>query len=91
MFVVFYGRFIQDKTQGIHLEGTYYGGIAEDLIQGNAIAKNCVETVRGAMVVPRVLPMIDGATITDLIPSAVQKLRALEREMIEAEDITDPD
>lgn len=86
-YVVFYGRFVEDKVDGVYLEGTYYGGIGQDVTEAENIARECVATIRGGTIVPKIVGLTRGTTLVDLLSTVTARFSELEREMIEVEDI----
>lgn len=88
VFVVMYGKFVEDKDEGIYLDGVYFGGIAEEKEKADRVARHCVDSVRGGMIVPKVFILEDGKKILDIFPTILNKFNTLEKEMIEAEDIS---
>lgn len=83
MIVVCFGKFTDDKEDGVRLTGVYFGGLANDSEEANKIAKECSNSIRGIM--------IKTATLEpDTLPTAIKKIamkfRAQELQMRENQD-----
>lgn len=86
MYVVVYGRFVDDKQEGVYLDGVYFGGVAPDQESANAIASSCVNGAKRGTSFPKILPFRPGSFV-ELLDEAAEKFAKMEASMIEAEDI----
>lgn len=84
LYCIVYGRFIEDKVDGIYLESLYYGGIADDITEAQNIAQECVNSQSGT-IFHRIIQFKLGEFI-DAINLGKRKLEKLEKDMIETED-----
>lgn len=85
-FAVFYGRFVEDKEDGIYLDGIYFGGVGRDNNDAEKLAKECVQTIRGGVVIPKIFPIKSEMRLIDLTADAQNKFYKLEKDMIDVED-----
>ena len=85
--VVLYAKAVDDKDNGIYLEGIYFGGVACDQLCANGIAKECVNNVRGGTAIVRIMQISARNTLLGVFQEARARFEKLEREMIETEDI----
>lgn len=87
MYVVFYAKVIDDKDDGVYMAGIYFGGLGKTLADAEAEARDCVNTVRGGTILPKIYELPGERQLIQVMNKAVDKFRILEREMFAAEDI----
>jgi len=85
--VVLYAKAVDDKDDGIYIEGIYFGGVASDIDRANRIANDCTNSVRGGTAIVRIIPVVAPNTMLDAFKEAKVRFDKLEKEMIETEDI----
>jgi hypothetical protein len=86
MLVVIYGKAIDDKELGIYIEGVFFGGIAEDQIEADQLAKTCVNCTVGGVAIPRIIP-VGNKNLHEIFREAKIRFDKIERDMIETENI----
>ncbi len=84
---VVYGRFQDDKADGVWLDGIFFGGVGETPDDADEIAKSCVSGCRGGTVFPKIIPIRDDTLLDGAIAEAKTRIWKMEKEMIENEDI----
>ena len=87
MFVVFYAKVVNDKDDGIYISDIHFGGVAGSLPEAESVAKDCVNTVSGGTILPKIYPLEGTHQLVPIMLTAVRKFRVQECEMFEAEDI----
>ena len=85
-FAVFYGKFVEDKEEGIYLDGIYFGGVGQSNNDAEVLAKQCVQSIRGGVVIPKIFPIKSEMRLIDLTIDAQNKFYKLEKDMIDVED-----
>ncbi len=91
MFVVMYGKFVEDKEDGIYLDNVFFGGLSDDRNVADKVAQRCVSTLKGGIIIPKVFVLEEAERIPEMFPRVRRKFGQLEKEMIDAEDITKQD
>jgi hypothetical protein len=86
MFVVIYGKAIDDKEIGIYIEGVFFGGLAPDQIEADKLAKICVNCTVGGTAIPKIIPL-GSKNLHEIFKDAIIRFDRIEREMVETEDI----
>jgi len=85
--VVMYGKAVDDKEIGIYLEDVYFGGIANTQNEADAIARECVNNIRGGTAIVKIIPIGDRNVLLELFKDAKSRYDKIEKEMIETEAI----
>ena len=86
-YVVVYGRFVDDKQDGVFLEGIYFGGVAERHDEADEIATNCVNNAKRGTSFPKIMPIDEPGNFPRIMQEAADRFFKMEAAMIEAEDI----
>lgn len=86
-FMVAYAKIIVDKSEGISLGGVFFGGIADTAQEAEKIAKECVDTIRGGTILPRVIKLTQNGQVVDALCDATEKFESITKSMIEADEI----
>lgn len=86
-FVVAYAKIVTDKNDGISLAGVYFGGIGSSEQEAASMARDCVNTVRGGTILPRVLPINGNGQLLEAMFDATDKFEQVTAYMIEADEI----
>lgn len=86
-YVVAFAKISIDKDDGIELQGTYYGGIAENEQEADEIATECVNLSKGGTVLPAIIQMNDPHDLLDTLDLAQTRFEAKINQMREANDI----
>jgi hypothetical protein len=85
-YVVAYAKIVTDK-QGIHLNGVFFGGIGDTPEQAHDIARECVNTIRGGTILPRVIQIQEKYKVLDALYEAADKFESTTLQMQEANKI----
>ena len=83
---VVYGRFQDDKAEGVWLDGIFFGGIGENPEHADDIARSCVSGCRGGTVFPKIIPIRDDSLLEGALKEAKSRILKMEQEMVENED-----
>ncbi len=80
-YLVVYAKLAIDK-ENICLHGIYYGGMADTRDEAELIAKDCINTIKGGTILPRIAPFtnnfIDIAyNITDRLTQIAQEMKEM--------------
>lgn len=86
MFFIVYARIIDDKHAGVKLGGVYFGGTAETFQEAEEIAKDCVNTIKGGTVIPKIYDS-HNKRLLPIMLEAQEKFQKLEEQMLLAQDI----
>ncbi len=86
-YMVAYAKVIDDKDNGVYMQGIYFGGIAGTPAEAEAVARACVNSVKGGTVIPRIIPMDNNNQILDAVDRAVKRFNTMEVQMVQAEEI----
>jgi hypothetical protein len=65
-WIVTYAKITLDKENGIELLGVFFGGVANNPDDADNIAKECVNTVRGGTVIPKIIKTSNNCIIEAL-------------------------
>jgi len=84
-YLVAYARIQSDKDSDITLQGVFFGGIGESLQEADTIARECVNTIKGGTILPKVLTL-DQSTVIDAMLDATEKFEQVTAYMIEADN-----
>ena len=87
-FVVAYAKIIEDKKDGVFMQGVYLGGLGDDRQSAEKIARECTNSGRGnTTIIPRLFPFTDGDSILPIMNKAETQFLGMESQMFIAEDI----
>lgn len=86
-YVITYAKMVDDKQEGIYLQGVYFGGVEETMEEANRIAKHCVNTVKGGTIFPKIFPMDAPNALRDTLKLARTRFEIMESNMVMTEDI----
>ena len=84
--LVAYARITEDRDSGITLQGVYFGGIGDTSYEAEQLARDCVNSIRGGTIMPKVTPLNSGQ-ILDAMLDLTEKFEATVRNMVEADNI----
>lgn len=85
-YVVAYAKISTDK-ENIALQGVYFGGFGDTADEAASIAKECVNSVKGATVLPKVVKIVETHAVMDALLDAFEKFEQTVTYMIEANQI----
>jgi 3-deoxy-D-arabino-heptulosonate 7-phosphate (DAHP) synthase len=86
-YIVAYARIVTDKNDNIILHGVYFGGIENTMEEAEQIARECVNTIRGGIILPRVIKLEDNLSIVDALYDAEDKFERIVKNMVESNEI----
>jgi hypothetical protein len=86
-YIVVYAKIIDDKREGIRMQGVYFGGIGDTLEDAESIAKKCVNEIRGGTIIPKVFPLNAKLCIVETLYDAERKFEQVAKNMSQAEEI----
>lgn len=89
IYVVSYAKVVDDKRDGIYLQGVYFGGVGSTLTEADAIARECVNSGKGGTILPKVIPSYKGGDILQALQVASKQFNQMEHQMLQAEEIYD--
>jgi len=84
-YLVAYARIQSDKDTDITLQGVYFGGLGETPEEAEQIARDCVNTIKGGTILPKVLKL-DENTVIDAMLDAMEKFEQVTAYMVEADN-----
>jgi hypothetical protein len=86
-FIVAYAKIVVDRDDGIMLQGVYFGGIGDTLPEAENLARECVNTVRGGTILPKVLRVQGDHKVIDALYEATEKFERVTANMVETDQI----
>lgn len=86
-WVVAYAKILIDKESGVLLQGVYFGGLGNDHSEAEMIARECVNTIKGGTILPRVYRITTEYSLIDALYEAADKFEQMTIEMKKADDI----
>lgn len=86
-WVVAYAKILLDKDTGVSLHGIYFGGIGDTPEDAEKIARECVNTIKGGTIIPKVLKIDDKFSVIDALYEAADRFEDSAKRMQEAESI----
>lgn len=86
-YFVAYAKISIDKIDGISLQGVYFGGIGQDKTEAAAIARDCVNCVRGGTILPRIVAVDGDEKLIDAMYIAYEKFEQIVHDMRETDNI----
>lgn len=86
-WVVVYAKISTDKDNGIKLQGTYFGGQALSFAQAEVLARECVNSIKGGTIIPKIYPLGSDNDLVEVMFTATEKFEKEVDRMIEADRI----
>ncbi len=86
-FMVAYAKVTVDKDEGISLAGVFFGGIGDTHQEAEGIARECVNTIRGGTILPRVIKLERDGQVIDALYDATEKFERVTQSMVETDAI----
>lgn len=86
-YIVAYARISIDKTDGVILQGVYFGGFGFTQDEAEQLAKDCVNTVKGKTVVPKIMQLTSTYNIIDAMYDACDRFESMVEKMREVDSI----
>jgi hypothetical protein len=84
-YLVAYARIQSDKDSPITLQGVFFGGIGSSVTEADTIARECVNTIKGGTILPKVLNL-DNTTVIDAMLDAMEKFEQVTAYMVESDN-----
>ena len=84
MWIVVYAKMVDDKEKGIKLAGIYLGGASTDKAEAEKIARECVNTIKGGTIMPRIYPSSGKQELPRIMDEANLFFKKKEDQMVEA-------
>ncbi len=84
MWIVVYAKMVDDKEKGIKLAGIYLGGASTDKAEAEKIARECVNTLKGGTIMPRIYPSSGKQELPRIMDEADIFFKKKEDQMVEA-------
>lgn len=84
-FLVAYAKIVVDKDNGISLAGVYFGGVGDTKDEAETIARECVNTIRGGTILPKVMILEDNGQVLEALYDATDKFERVTKNMVEAD------
>lgn len=85
-WIVTYARITIDKEHGIVLNGVYFGGLVGNNDEAELVAKECVNTIKGGTILPKII-RLTSECIIDALLDAETKFIEMANRMRDADDI----
>lgn len=85
-FLVAYAKIQCDKDSDIALQGVYFGGMGDSPEEAEGIARECVNTIRGGTVLPKIIQIDDKHSVIDGLLDAMEKFEQVTTYMVEADN-----
>ncbi len=85
MHAIVYARLHVNKGD-IDLHGVFFGGLADNAEQAEMLAKQCVNSTKAHMIIPKVMDFNDGDNLIDVLYDAAEKFDKMFNYMKEAAD-----
>lgn len=84
-YMVAYAR-ISENSEGIFLQGVYFGGMGRTHEEASAIAKDCVNSTRGGTILPKVCRVNGKHQVMDALYDAAEAFESITAQMSEANE-----
>lgn len=86
-FLVAYAKVNIDKDEGIVLQGIYFGGLSSTYSEAETLARECVNTIRGGTIFPRIMKIEEPHRLIDTLYDAADKFEIVTKGMEETNAI----
>lgn len=86
-YLVTFAKVSIDKTEGIELLGTYFGGLTPDESEAEKIAYDCVNQSKGGTILPAISILRNPEDLLDMIDAAHARFESKTKQMREAHEI----
>ena len=85
-YLVAFARIQSDKDSDIALQGVYFGGVGETSEEAERIARECVNTIKGGTILPKIIQLTDTNSVIDGLLDAMEKFEQVAAYMVEADN-----
>jgi len=82
MWIVVYAKIVDDKENGIRLAGVHFGGTADDKPGAEKVARDCVNTIKGGTIMPRLYQSQGYCDLPRIMQDAEVIFKKKEQEMV---------
>lgn len=86
-WTVAYAKILLDKDRGVTLSGVYLGGIGRTSDEADMIARECVNTIKGGTIIPKIIRIDENTTLIDALYDAHDRFETIIKRMQDAESI----
>lgn len=86
-YMVAYAKIMIEKDTGISLLGVYFGGIGQTHDEAEQIARECVNSIKGKTILPKVIQVDANYTVIDALYDAHDRFEQMTEKMREADEI----
>jgi len=84
-YLVAYARIQSDKDSEITLQGVYFGGMGDTPEEAEKIARECVNTIKGGTILPKVL-LVDTGQVIDAMLNVTDTFEKVTSYMVDADN-----
>lgn len=84
-YMVVYAKILNKEPDGIALHDVYFGGIADSMSSAEIIARDCVNTAKGGIIIPKIMQITEENQIIDLMMEVSRKFLTVTQSMIESD------
>lgn len=88
-YMVAYAKLSIDKEIGVNLLGVFLGGVAESHEEAEVLARDCVNSIKGKTVLPKIIKIDDKYRVIDALYDVHDRFEQMTEKMREAELIMD--
>lgn len=86
-WIIAYAKVILNKETGIITHSVYFGGISHTEEKANEAARECINTIKGGTIIPKIFRIAESTTIVDALYDAEEKFEMIVKRMQEANSI----
>lgn len=85
-YLTAYAKIVDDRDHGIMLQGVYFGGVGDTLAEAEQYARDCVNSVRGGTVLPKVVELTTN-NVLDAMSDLTERFEYITNQMVQADAI----
>lgn len=85
-YMVAYAKITESKDSGINLEGVFFGGVGRNQEEADALARDCVNSIRGGTIIPKIMPLTKPEQVVDALYDAIESFEKIADQMVEVSD-----
>lgn len=86
-WMVAYAKVSLDKDDGVELQGIYFGGISDSQEEAEIVARECVNTIKGGTIMPKIMKVTNDFSVIDALYEAADRFESTTKRMQDAESI----
>jgi len=83
-YIVAYAKIVESKENGINLDGVFFGGIGSSKAEADKIARDCVNSIRGGTILPKIKQLNGKNQVVDALYDLADNFESITLQMIEA-------